>query len=348
MQLPCFVCPTWLSKQFKKKSSNSYGKIKLVEFKRSVIFQPLSHGGLNFPHFRTQVKSLRLSWLGRLLHSSNEIESWQAIPNEYFNQHGGLAFLLKCNYDTKININIYKYNVQLGFMQYFQLLAAIPSDLKKQAFASTVPERSILGELDVFHLSKEKTIMLTKLRCRDYYKLFQDKMKNETIPAAIKAWSKRFPNQSQDWNKSFENIYHTTADNKLGEFTFKLIHRILVTNKELKRFIIRDEDLCPQFQRADSLEHTFLDCPVCIKFYEEIISWFKQKNKTKIILSNEELLFQSYELPPSLLPLSRRQLTLLVLLAKKYLYACKFTEARPDYSQFVTKLQDQWKIEHLS
>ena len=35
-------------------------------------------------------------------------------------------------------------------------------------------------------------------------------------------------------------------------------------------------------------------------------------------------------------------------LPKKYLYACKFTEARPDYSQFVIKLQDLWKIEHLS
>ena len=56
-----------------------------------------------------------------------------------------------------------KYNVQLGFMQYFQLLAAIPSVLKKQAFASAVPDRSNLGELDVFHLSEEKTIMLTKL-----------------------------------------------------------------------------------------------------------------------------------------------------------------------------------------
>ena len=81
----------------------------------------------------------------------------------------------------------FKYNVQLGFMQYFQLLAAIPSDLKKQAFASAVPDRSNLGELDVFHLCEEKTIMPTKLRCRDYYKLFQDKMKNETIPTAVKA-----------------------------------------------------------------------------------------------------------------------------------------------------------------
>ena len=141
-------------------------------------------------------------------------------------------------------------------------------------------------------------------------------MKNETIPTAVKAWSKRFLNQSQDWNKSFENIYHTTADNKSREFTFKLLHRILVTNQELKRFKIKNEDLCSQCRRADSLEHIFLDCPISITFYEEIISWFNQKNKTKITLTNEELLFQNYELPPSLPPLSRRQLKLLVLLAK--------------------------------
>ena len=231
-------------------------------------------------------------------------------------------------------------------MQYFQLLAAIPSDLKKQAFASAVPDSLNLVELDVFHLSEEKTTMLTKLRCRDYYKLFQDKMKNETIPTAVKAWSKRFLNQSQDWNKSFENIYHTTADNKSRKFTFKLLHRILVTNKELKRFKLKD--LCSQYRRADSLEHNFLDCPVSIKFYEEIISWLNQKNKTKITLSNDELLFQNYKLPPSLPPHSRRQLNLLVLFAKKYLYACKFTDACPDYSQLVIKLQDQWKIKHLS
>ena len=61
--------------------------------------QNLDDGGLNFPNFRMVVKSLRLSWLGRFLNSSNE--TWQAIPFAYFNKCGGLPFLLKCNYDLK-------------------------------------------------------------------------------------------------------------------------------------------------------------------------------------------------------------------------------------------------------
>ena len=67
--------PDLVIKTVQEKIFKFLWKNKMDKVKRSVIFQPLSHGGLNFPHFRTQVKSLRLSWLGRLLHSSNEIES---------------------------------------------------------------------------------------------------------------------------------------------------------------------------------------------------------------------------------------------------------------------------------
>ncbi len=42
-------------------------KNKKDKIKRRVIFQSLSDGGLNTMNFRTMVKSLRLSWIGRLL-----------------------------------------------------------------------------------------------------------------------------------------------------------------------------------------------------------------------------------------------------------------------------------------
>ena len=67
---------------------------------RSVIYQSLSSGGLNFRNFRTAVKSLRLSWLGRFLNRTNE--SWQEIPNDSFHRYGGLPFLLNCSYDSKL------------------------------------------------------------------------------------------------------------------------------------------------------------------------------------------------------------------------------------------------------
>ena len=48
--------------------------------------------------------------------------------------------------------------------------------------------------------------------------------------------------------------------------------RISVAKKELKKFKIRNDDLCAQWKNPDSLEHTFLQCPTNVKFYHEILS----------------------------------------------------------------------------
>ena len=39
---------------------------------------------------------------------------------------------------------------------------------------------------------------------------------------------------ADNWVNRIQNNYKITRDNKLRQFYFKLLHRILVTNKELK------------------------------------------------------------------------------------------------------------------
>ena len=129
-------------------------------------------------------------------------------------------------------------------------------------------------------------------------------------PTAVKSLSRLFPNFAHSWKQIFNTIYQTTADNKLREFGFKFLHRILVTNRELKRFKIRNDDICAQCKNFDSLEHTFLECPINVKFYQEISSWFNAINKTFINLSNKQFLFQNYP-SPSINGNLRHQLDLL-------------------------------------
>ena len=42
------------------------------------------------------------------------------------------------------------------------------------------------------------------------------------------------------------------------------------------------------------LEHTFLQCPVNLKFYHEILSWFNVPHNTLRNLSPEQILMQKY------------------------------------------------------
>ena len=235
--------------------------------------------------------------------------------------------------------------MQLNYLKYFQLIAAIPNYLKRKAQATAVTNRNIFEEWDIFYLSENKVISLTKFRCKDYYQLLQEKIRTE--PTAVKRWCKRFPNFDCSWKGIVHKIYKTASDKKLREFGYKAFHRILVTNKELKLFKIRNDDICSQCKNPDLLEHTFLKCPMNVQFYHKILSWFNTFNDTRINLSVVQFFLQNYP-PPAISDDLRRRLDLLILLTKKYVYNCKINEKNLNTLQFINQIKMQWKIENLT
>ena len=183
------------------------------------------------------VKSLPLSWIGRLLDGTNA--NWKAIPAYFCNKYGGLNFLLKCNYDVNLfeanfplfycelqvlgyfqelncacrgvlrrkliilwnnndisidqktlywktwfECGIYyvqdllnedgkflsldefngKFGLKANYLQYFQITAAIPSLLKQAALLTPVCSESLFSTPDLFYLSEETTLSLSKMR----------------------------------------------------------------------------------------------------------------------------------------------------------------------------------------
>ena len=160
----------------------------------------------------------------------------------------------------------------------------------KTAQEIAVTKRDLLKEQEVFYFSDNRPLSLTKLRCKDYYNLFQEDKATETT--TVKRWSSFFPYFATSWEQSFNTIYKSIKDNKLREFGYKILRRILVTNKELKKFKISNDDLCDQCKTPDSLEHTFLQCPVNVNFFHEILSSFNVSHNTLINLSPEQTLMQ--------------------------------------------------------
>ena len=56
-----------------------------------------------------------------------------------------------------------KYNVQLNYLKYFQLIAAIQSYLKRKAQATAATNRNIFEGWDTFYLFENQVISLTNL-----------------------------------------------------------------------------------------------------------------------------------------------------------------------------------------
>ena len=157
-----------------------------------------------------------------------------------------------------------------------------------------------------------------------------------------------FPNSFLDWRSNFTKIYQITKDNKLRQFLFKILHRIIITKKELKKFNIASDDHCNLCSRTDSIMHTFLECDVAISLFSSTIKWFNDIHKLNVNPSVEQILFNLTDEIAPLTSIQKRRLDLLLLSMKHYLYLCKVFSKNPNMSELQTKLQMQWKIEHCS
>ena len=109
-------------------------------------------------------------------------------------------------------------------MRYFQLIAAIPLDLKRKALHSPVP--GLLIALSEYIQLEDRTTVLTKFRCKNDYKLFIERL--DTGPFALRAWKKHFP-ELPDWSNCFVDIYiyMSSEDYKLRQFSFKVMNGII-------------------------------------------------------------------------------------------------------------------------
>ena len=184
-----------------------------------------------------------------------------------------------------------KFNIKTDYLHYFQLIAAIPSDLKKKARECEAPSHELLNTTTV-SLFPGSPIDLADMRCKHYYNILN---KNPTVePTGIKAWKVNYADTYTEWNNNFSFIYHSTRDNKLRQFSFRLLHRIIVTKKELLKFRLTDNATCIFCPNLDSIEHTFLHCSEIKSFYSEALVWFNRVNDTEINLSNEQITFMKY------------------------------------------------------
>ena len=167
------------------------------------------------------------------------------------------------------------------------------------------------------------------------------------VPTTISSWGKNHPVIANSWESAVASTYKITSDNKLRQFSFKLLHRVLVTKKELKIFGIANDEKCEMCNELDSIEHTFLDCPEFLKLLDASLQWFNNHHSTVLTISPYDVILNQV---PTSLQLSlhlKKKLRLLLLLVKHYFYTCKALQTSVNCYEFFHKLTLQFKVEKL-
>jgi len=155
--------------------------------------------------------------------------------------------------------------------------------------------------------------------------------KSTVVPSSVKTWKK--PKISADWWKCFSRIYAFSKDNRLRQFSFKLLHRIITTRKELKRY--------------NSIEHNFINCHNSVHFYNLALRWFNSMHNIEIDLSGDQFdryMFRENGSLSNLTLLQKRRLDILLVYQKQYIYNCKVFGKNLNLDEFTNKIFLQWKL----
>ena len=73
-----------------------------------------------------------------------------------------------------------KYNMSVNFLNFFQILASIPPNLRSKAASTLRPNNFVLDNSEIFDFSTKRSVLLSKMKCKDYI-IFCSK-KNQRLP----------------------------------------------------------------------------------------------------------------------------------------------------------------------
>ena len=141
----------------------------------------------------------------------------------------------------------------------------------------------------------------------------------------------------ENWTDVFKMATKTCKENKLKEFQFKFINRIVITKKELSRYGINTDSDCLYFGEPDSINHTFFDCKFTKTFTCKIIDWFNTENEFNFQSDTKETLFATFKHSTRMELVRKFNYTLLYM--KFCVYVSKLNNSSLVPNEFNTKSQ---------
>ena len=163
-----------------------------------------------------------------------------------------------------------------------------------------------------------------------------------SIPTARLKWEEILLTPGDDlfWNKIFKIPSICLQDMWMRMFQYKILHRILPTNKKLLQFKIKDSSDCEYCgQEEESLLHLFCECDLSTQIWQELVDWLGKQGQKINYLTDSQILLGD----PSLDPVINR----IIITTKVSIFKNKGGNP-PNLIQIVNSLKKQFKTERFT
>jgi len=148
-----------------------------------------------------------------------------------------------------------KYKCKTNFLNYYQVASAIPNSLLSRTrnnYLQSFPKNTFLENNSIFELDDSTKVNFETAKVKDFYRFLNTKVHNCSHTGPMK-WGKSLPIKAEQWERIFRSLKQVSKENKLREFQFKFLHRVVVTKKELCNFGIKDDSECLYCVEPDAI-----------------------------------------------------------------------------------------------
>jgi exonuclease III len=158
-------------------------------------------------------------------------------------------------------------------------------------------------------------------------------------PTSEKKWNEKldFVIDEPMWKCIYTN-YKFISDTILKNFQYKITHRILACNYNLKIWKIRDSNCCEECKEIDTIEHMLVQCASTYSFWKKILNWWAANMKMWFEVDTYEIIFG---IPNELDENIVNQLNFYIIVAKYYIYKCKKTASAMDTYDFLLEMKNR-------
>ena len=148
-------------------------------------------------------------------------------------------------------------------------------------------------------------------------------------------------------NIDWKNIYllpgRVTLDTRMRAFQYKILNRILYTNKILYKMNLVPSPMCTFCgDHEETLEHLLISCTYTKNFWLSVISWLNTYNMKIDKLDEVTILFGISDNNPGNCLLNHK-----IILGKYTIYSCRCKNIKPSVSLLKAKTSETRKFEFL-
>ena len=146
--------------------------------------------------------------------------------------------------------------------------------------------------------------------------------------------------EKEFFSKAFIVAIQSTLSPKLRVFQYRLLHRNLVTNKDLFIWGIKDDNLCTFCnEEEETILHILWECYFSQAVWRQFFDLLHNNTDVNIVFSAEEILLGVQNMD------NNEFYNTLFTITKQFLYACKCKETLPSFNQLILKIDEWVRIE---